>query len=98
MKKFKLIKFSSFLLCLMLVFSFFTLIHVNASDDIQRITYDGITYEVKITYDMFGNRVATVTSDDGIISTVVNDGVYFHITEQNTITGEAWERKIRLKQ
>lgn len=86
----------SFLLCFVMVFSFVLPVYANAIDDVQRLTHEGVTYEVRTTYDALGNRVVTVSSVEGTV-TVVNDGVYLHITEQNTLSRGLQEHRIRLE-
>jgi len=79
-----------------MIFSFVAPTYVNASSEVQWLTHNGIVYEITTTYDAFGNRVVAVFSEEGIV-TVVNDGLYLHITEQNTLTRRMQEHKIRLE-
>ena len=97
MKKLRLKRSASFLLCLLMVFSFVAPVYADVGIEVHREIYEGVVYEVVITYDEHGNKVVTTSSSDGYVATVVNDGVYLHLTELNIFTGEVWEHSIRLE-
>ena len=66
------------------------------ADGVQWLEYEGIIYEINTTYDTLGNRVAVVSSQEGIV-TVVNDGMYLHVTEQDSLSQVIREYKLCLE-